>query len=290
MLPAAAAAQAYPQLHVIALAQRADLATVEPSGVFHVLIHVKIAQRRERLDELILGAFENCEIISNETVRTALPDGTDFVERLTVQALAPGDATVGPAYIDAVDPALGKAMRFSSNAIRVRVLGPGPAAGVWHVFGVAVRRLLLAAAIVAGFCAAAFVLVVLFARRRRRPAKAAPASLPAPAAVPLVDAPAATGERLARAAEDYRRERSAGTLAEVRGLLFGLAGVPPGATLTDALRALGERDGRLRAALLDAEGAAFGPAADRAAAGDAMLAAIQAYAQPRPANEDAWTR
>ena len=54
VLPAAGAAQVYPQLRVIALAQRVDRATVEPGGVFHLTIHVKIAQRRDRLDELIL--------------------------------------------------------------------------------------------------------------------------------------------------------------------------------------------------------------------------------------------
>jgi hypothetical protein len=290
VLPAIAAAQAYPRLHVDALAQQADRATVEPNGVFAVTIHVKIAQRRERLDELILGSFDNCEIISNETVRTAVPGGTDFVERLKVQALAPGEATISPAYIDADDPELGKPVRFSSNAIRVRVLGGAPLDGGFRNVVATAQRLLVAIAIAAGLFAAAFVLVVVFVRRRRRAPAPAAVTVLAPAAGPPVVAPAASRERLARAAEAYRSERSASALAEVRGVLFGLSGVSAGATLLDALRALGERDRDLRAALLAAEAAAFAPAAERPAAGERMLAAIAAFVQPRTVTEDVWTR
>jgi hypothetical protein len=289
LLPAAAGAQAYPRLHVIELTQQADRATVEPNGVFSVTIHVKIAQRRERLDELILGSFDNCEIISNETVRTAAPDGTDFVERLKVQALAPGDATISPAYLDVDDPALGTPMRFSSNAIRVRVLGAAPFEGMLRNVRATAQRLLLAVAIVAGLFAAVFVLIVLFAHRRRRvaPIVAVPiAPWPAPAAEALP----VSNERLAQAAEAYRRERSASAQAELRAVLFGLTGVGAGATLLDALRALGERHRDIRSALLAAEAAAFGPAAERVAAGDRILAAIAAHLQPQAANEDAWTR
>jgi hypothetical protein len=287
-MPVIAAAQAYPQLHVVALSQHADRSAVEPNGTFHLTIHAKIAQRRERLDELILGSFENCEIISNETVRTALPDGTDFVERLTVQALAPGAATISPAYIDALDPALGKPMRFSSNAVRVEVLGTAPLVGTLDNLGATLRRLLLAVAIVAGLFAAAFVIIVLFVRRRRRPAeaiRAAPVSAPAPPPT----TPAGGRARLAGAADAYRRERSSATLLAVRAALFELAGAPAGATLIDALRALGDRDRPLRLALLAAEAAAFGPAFERTEAGDRMLAAIAAF-EPAGSNENAWTR
>lgn len=290
-MPGVAGAQTYPRLHIAEFTQRADRATVEPDGVFSVTIHVKIAQHRDRLDELILGSFDNCEIISNETVRTARPAGTDFVERLTVQALQPGEATISPAYIDADDPALGKPMRFSSNAIAVRVLGSAPFAGTLRSLTDSVKRLLVAGAIVAGLFAAAFVLVVLFVRRRKRPARSAAAVTVTPPEAPRPPAPQPTsGERLARATAAYRSERSETTLLDLRTTLFALSGVAGGATLLDALRALGERDRDLRAALLAAEAAAFGPAAERVAAGDRMLAAIDAYAAPDSANQDAWTR
>ena len=289
-LAAGAAAQSYPALHVIALSQRSDRSSVAPNGVFHVTIHAKIAGRRERLDELILGSFENCEIISNETVRTVVPDGTDFIERLTVQALAPGEAAISPAYIDAQDPAIGKPMRFSSNPIRVEVTGPAPLESGLRAVAATARRLLFAFALVAGFIAAVFVLGVIFVRGRKR----RPAPPPKPVRVHEPIAPVAptstANERLLRAADDYRRDRSDASLAAVRSELFGLAGVARGTTLVDALRALGDRDRPLRSALLAAERAAFAPAGERDAAGDEMLAAIQAYAGRRPANVDAWTR
>jgi hypothetical protein len=287
-LPVSALAQSYPRLHITQFTQQADRATVEPDGVFSVTIHIKIAQRRDRLDELILGSLDNCEIISNETVRTALSNGTDFVERLTVQALLPGEATISPAYIDADDPAQGKPMRFSSNAIRVRVLGSAPFVRAMRNLGATLQRLLLAVAIVAGFFAAAFVVIALFFRRRRRVAAAV--TIPPPVVPSPPTTQTTTAERLGRAVAVYRRERSEPALLEVRTVLFGLCGVGSGATLLDALRALGERDGDLRAAVLAAEAAAFGPAPERQAAGDRMLAAIEAHVGPHGANEGAWTR
>jgi hypothetical protein len=277
LIPVSADAQSYPRLHIVALAQRSDRAAVEPNGAFHVTIHVKIRERRDRLDELILGSFEDCEIISNETVRTALPDGTDFVERLTVQALAPGVARISPAYIDAVDPARGQPMRYSSNALRIEVTGAGPIATTLGSLGDVFRRLFLAAFIVACLFAAVFVLGVLFVRRGRRRVKRRAPAIAAPAVVACATPAApADGHALAQAAAAYRSDRSEQSLAQVRAALFGLAGAAPGATLIDALGALGERDAHLRAALLDAERAAFGPAAERGAAGDAIA--------------DAWTR
>ncbi len=288
LLAATAGAQSYPKLHVVALAQRADRATVEPGGVFHVTIHVKVAQRRERIDELILGSFENCEIISNETVHTAAPDGTDFVERLTVQALAPGSATISPAYIDAIDSALGKPMRFSSNAIRVEVSGAPPLAGFFETFEATARRLLLALAIVASVFAALFVLVVLFVRRRRRPATPPPPIVTV--SPPAVSVAVAPSDRLARSLEAYRSERSPAALADLRAVLFAAAGAAVGATLVDAMRALGPREPNLRRAMLAAENAAFGPTAERAGAGDDLIAAVQAYAREQAAKQGAWTR
>ncbi len=282
--------QAYPTLHVLALSQRADRASVAPNDTFVLTVHVKVAQRRERLDELILGTFENCEIISNETVRTPAPDGTDFTERLTLQALAPGEATISAAYIDAFDPALGKPMRFSSNATRVHVTGTAPLQRGLQAAGGFAVRLLFAAAIGVGFVAAIFVLGAVFVRRRKQrpPIPRPPAPMRSVTIVPATQVPA--DRRLELATQTYRQTRTAAALDDIRSALFELAGVKRGATLVDALRALGDGERVLRLAILAAERAMFGPAAERVTAGDELLAAIEAYAGRQPANEDAWTR
>ena len=287
--PYRSSAQAYPQMHVSALSQRSDRSSVAPNGTFHVTIHVRITQRRDRLDELILGSFTNCEIISNETVRNAVPGGTDFVERLTVQALAPGQADISPAYIDALDPALGRPMRFSSNAIAVRVTTGDPVAGLLDVIADKARRLLLAAVIVAGIFAAGFLVFALFARRRRRQLvrvePSAPITVVAPP-VPMVS----RDDRFARALETYRIDRDQAALLQLRAVLFGLAGTVAGATLVDALRTLGDRDADLRAALIAAEAAGFGPASERTEAGETLLRAGEAYRRRSTAAEGSRTR
>jgi hypothetical protein len=142
---------------------------------------------------------------------------------------------------------------------------------------------------VAGVCAAGFIVFALFVRRRRRLPPAVAAPVPVAPVAPAEPA-AAPSDRLARAAAAYRHERSAAAVVAVRAILFELAGVSAGATLIDALRALGDRDAALRAALIAAEAAAFGPALDRPRHGDAMLAAIDDYAQAPGRSADAWTR
>jgi len=289
------AAQSLPQLHVTELSQRIDRALVEPGGVFHLTIHVRITERRERLDELILGTFENCEITSNETERTAIAGGTDFVERLSVQALAPGYATISPAHIDAFDPTAGRALRFSSNAVRVSVSNGDPLKATLSSWGERARaialRLLQAILIVAGLFLAGFVVYTLFVRRRRRP-DPPPATTAAPVAARGAEEPGprSPAARLAAVAEVYRSDRSPAVMIRVREALFVCAGESPGATLVDALKAPGARDPDLRRALIGAEAAAFGPAAEREAAGDAMLAAIAAYGAATPEGAAAWTR
>jgi hypothetical protein len=129
------------------------------------------------------------------------------------------------------------------------------------------------------------VLVVMFVRRRRRPVGPDPAPVATP---PTVAVPGAPSARLRAAADALAGTRSDAALADVRGVLFEVAGVARGATLVDALRTLGERDPALRGALLAAERAMFGPAAERDAAVAGLLAAVDAYAGPA-AGRGAWT-
>ena len=278
-----AIAQPLPRLHVLTLGQHADRSVVAPHEPFHVTIRLTISEVRSSFDDLILGDCTNCAIVGDERIPRALRHGTEYVERLTLEANAPGEAQLSPAYIDAVDPASGRALRYSTDPVSVRVSGPSPLDTTARA-AVAIFR---AGVTIVGVAAAILVLLTLFVLRGRRHSPHAAEPIATPVAPPP---PRATLiERLGRATEGFRRARSAAALVEVRGMLFEAAGVASGSTLVDALRALGERDRPLRFALLAAERATFGPAGERETASDELLAALEAYCRVASANEPAWT-
>jgi hypothetical protein len=277
------AAPPLPRLHIIAMGQHADRQSVAPHEQFHVTIRLVVAEKRNRFDELILGDCSDCSIVGDERIPRAVPAGTEYIERLTIEATAPGEAVISPAYIDAIDPANGKALRYSTDPVRVRVTGDAPSDG--GVFYPSARSLLTRLLEVIGVMLAVVVLIALVAIRMSR---RKPPSAPIPPTVRPAAPPPASGimlrERIARAADACRITTGERETIALRALLLEAAGVSRGATLVDALRALppGARD--LRAALLAAERAIFGPASEHASALDDLLAAVDAWLRT-PSNE-----
>jgi hypothetical protein len=271
----ASVAAPYPRLHIVAMGMHADRRSVTPHDRFTVTVNVVVSQKRDRLDELVLGNFDDCTIVGDERRHTTLPNGdTQFLEVLTLEAGAPGTATISPAHLDAIDPRVGHPLRYSTDPVSVRVLPAAPIdstyASVTAAFGRSIRWVLVTGGAIAF---ALFGLGFVLRRRRMRP-QAPPVVAPAPA-VPLPAPPNA----LALAFEAFARARDERTLLALRAQLFAEAGVPAGATLSDALARAGLRRS-LRIALVEAEAAAFGPGAARITAGDALVAAVEAYLVP----------
>jgi hypothetical protein len=276
LAPVAASAQALPRLHITALGLHADARVVRPGQTFHVIVHVHVREKRDRLDELVLPALTNAVDLGDERRRVPAPDGTDFYETLTVAASTVGTATFTPAYIDAIDPATGRALRYSSQPLSVRVAS---GTGVEDADPGALMRLLRRAALIAG---AAFVLlaigIVLLLRRRRRPPPAASAAPPPP--MPERK-PASPADPLREAVRAYRARRDDVTLDAVRNALFARAGAAAGGTFADALAALGTRDPQLARLMAVAERARFGPDHERAPAARDLGALLDAYLPER---------
>jgi hypothetical protein len=275
-------AQGLPRLHVLEIGQYADRLTVAPHEQFHVTIRVLVAEKRERLDEIQLGDLENCTIVGDERLHASVAKGTEFTERLTLEAQAPGIAVISPAHLDAINASNGKALRYSaSQTVSVRVTSFAPFDTTFRAFLGFVR--------VGVVVVVAVILVALIAffglRRRSARPRVAPAVTVVPE--PLVSIAPSRDLQLVNATNTYRRSRSVPDLFELRGLLFDAAGVDRGATLADALRALGDGHAALRFALAAAERAAFGPAGERERAGDELLTAVEAYSARRTANPPA---
>ncbi len=272
---AAAAPALYPRLHIIAMGMHADRRVVAPHERFTVTIDVVVAQQRDRLDELVLGTFEDCTIVGDERRHAALPGGnTQFLEVLTLEAGTPGTATISPAHLDAIDPKVGHPLRYSTDPLRVRVSDAAPIDTTYVSLTATLSRYARWVTVIGGALAfAAFGLSFALRRRRARP-DAPPVIAQAPA-VPLPAPPNA----LALAFNAFALARDERTLLALRAQLFAAAGVPAGATLADALASAGMRRS-LRVALVEAEAAAFGPRSARAKAGDALVDAVEAYLAP----------
>jgi hypothetical protein len=229
-------------------------------------VHVHVAERRERLDELQLPSFTNATDLGDE--RRRVPNaagGTDFYEIMTVSSPDPGTASFTAAYIDAIDPATGRGMRYSSNPLTVRVTPPAgatPEPGAIDSVTQSLERAFRAVLVYGGIAVVALVLLIAVLRRRpRRPPPAA-----APPTVRVVHSALPPADALRAAVAEFRTRDDDASLDVVRNLLFTRAGAAPGATLTDALQALGSRDPGLAHAMAIAERVRFGPRAHRTAA------------------------
>jgi hypothetical protein len=255
----------------------ADQRVVRPGQSFHVTVHVHVREKRGRLDELVLPALTNAVDLGDERKRVPSADGTDFYETLTVAANTVGTASFTPAYIDAIDPATGRGMRYSSQPLSVRVAS---GTTVQDADSGALMRLLRTAVLtivaIVVLPAVAIVALVRVRRRPRRVASAPPLAAPLPA---RTGAPPADPLRAALAV--YRARGDDASLDALRSVLFTLAGAVPGATFADALRALGSRDPQLARVMAVAERARFGPAHERAAAARDLLALLDAYVPDR---------
>jgi hypothetical protein len=264
-------AQELPRLHITALGLHADQSVVRPGESFHVTVHVHVREKRDRLDELVLPSLSNAVDLGDERKRVPAANGTDFYETLTVAANTVGTASFTPAYIDAIDPATGHGMRYSSQPLSVRV-ATGPT--LHDADSGAMMRLLRNAvlAIVAVVIVLVAAIVAIVRLRRRRPR-------PVPTSVPQLQTRTArpAGDPVREALAVYRARGDDASLDALRNVLFARAGAAPGATFADALRALGSRDPQLARVMAVAERARFGPVHERPPASRDLLVALDAY-------------
>jgi hypothetical protein len=279
--PDGAHALNYPRLHILAMGMHADRARVAPHELFHVSVRMRIAEGPDALQEPVLGVLDDCMLVSSERRRAHGPDGsTEFLETLTLEAGEAGIATLSPAYIDAVDSRTGRALRYSTNAVRVLIVASAPPLASATLdtllgrIGRIVKFAILALGVFGGVIAlVVFVLIpAIRLRSTRKPAPPPAEDVVAPPVPPL-----SREHQVKEAFHVFRRTRDAKDLVALREALFAYAGLAPGATLSDVLAAVDPQARPLRVALLAAERAAFGPQGERRSAGDDLVAALEAY-------------
>ena len=252
-------AQNLPELTITALSITSQRTSAQEGEAFRLTIHVHAKQHNADLSSLILPDVRNLTILGDEKHTTPVSgDGTDYLETLTIAGVAPGEATVSPAYIDARDPSRGgKPFRFSSNTVHISIL-PQTSAGAppWQE---ATRRALRvgAGAIIGVVVIIALGLVLRrVGRARRRSYVTLPPARPVQAPPPP-PAPAEQLDGVRRATAQLSVERNRARAGDVRTALFAYAGARSDETLGSLLERIPTDRTTLRAALRAAERATF---------------------------------
>lgn len=247
----------------------ADRSVALVGEAVHVTIHVHVRERIARLENLVLPDLGGLEIIGDERNLSTSAGGTDYVEQLTLVGLAPGEARLTPAHLDAIDARNGVPTRFSSNPLTIRIVATRePSSSLWLRWG----RTLLVVLVGAGVLVAALVLaaiVLLALARRSGPATAPP---PPPTVLYLPD----SRSGLRAALEQMRREPGREGALAVRAALRSLAGAGPDETLAEVLLRLDGSNSALRGALRLAERAAFVDDSRLQASIEELTAAVEA--------------
>jgi hypothetical protein len=253
-------AQTLARLHVHAFTLSADQTNVNVGQAFHLSLEVHLDERVAEIDNVQLPSLTGFEDLGDERRCTIAPIGTDCVETLTVDALAPGDRKIGPALIEFVDGATGRERTLESNVITVHVTGTAvanPDAGetidgdnpLADLLWTGLRLLLVLALVAIALWA------LLWGYRRR------PAPVPAPQPVPPPAPPRAETpweqrmrELGAELAAEPTRQRAVAVRADLRAHI----GAGERETLADLTRRdAAAGDAHFMAALAAVERAAF---------------------------------
>lgn len=241
-------AQQLAHLHVQSMTLSSDASRPEVGVPFDLILTIRVRENVASLQNVVLPSFSGPEELGDERVVSHGAAGTVYRETLRLVAHSRGDLAIGPAYLDAIDARDGKAKRFLSNSLTLRVDG-GALLSPWSGIRAAAKAIGELLLIVATLAA----LALLF-RRRPRTMPAQPHANIAPASpAPPVPLELRLNAALERLSAHPTRE----ALRAVRALLWEYAGAPAGGTLADALTASKAAPAHVRAMLAAVERATF---------------------------------
>ncbi len=259
-----AAAQQLARLHVRAFTLAADPVNLNVGDTMRLRIVTRVDENLFELDNVTLPDLSGFESLGDERRCASGNRGTQCIEIMTLAPTAPGDLTIGPATLEAVDARNGRPSRFATNSVRVHV---APVAGTFagSVFDAVLKPL----GILVLVAALAYAFLRFSSRRASRPALPAPVVVPPPP--PTAEPPALEAMVDALAARPTRSN-----VLAVRGELRRRVGALERETLADLTArnaARGERN--LAEALRAVEFAAFADEARLAGAIDLALRPLE---------------
>jgi len=238
---APAAAQQLPRIHVRSFTMSVDPATLRVGETLKLRITARLDENLLQLDNVTLPDLAGFESLGDERRCGTNGRGTLCEETMTLTPTEPGDHTIAPTTLEAIDGRTGKPSRFATNPVVVHVT-PAPQANPFALW------LLESLGILVFVAVAGYALLWGFRRRRLPPLEPAQ-----PERKPVMLPVDRLAQLLASLAQDPSRVR----VLAVREELRRRAGARDGETLGDlvARRAAGGDT-----ALTDALGAIEAPA------------------------------
>jgi hypothetical protein len=176
-------AQPLPTLHIHGFALALDRTSVNVGEAFHLTLKTHVDEKLSALDNVVLPNLSGLEDLGDERRCTPSKKGTDCIETLTLDAADPGDRTIGPASLEAIDPRTGRPHNIQSNVVTIHVTGQSktsnepPAPDFFGDIVAAAVRGVITFVLVA---VAVWALLWGFGRRRARPSPVPLVATPAP--------------------------------------------------------------------------------------------------------------
>lgn len=248
---APALAQSLQRLTVTQLTLSANTLSPKVEEPFDLVVTAHVRERVLDLRNIDLPTLADVELLGDEHSVVSDASGTTYTERVRVVAHHSGIITISPVTLDAIDARDGKAKRYSSNSLFLRV--GGGIVGVTRTYDVS--RILFTILLWLAVLVVAAIIVRLLAARRRGVPKIAPVTQPDP--VPIAWPILTREQRLRDARTVLEAERSRPSVLRVRTMVREMVGAGDAETLADVLRRIEPEERHMRALLFALERAAF---------------------------------
>ncbi len=160
-------------------------ATLRVGEMLKLRIAIGVDENLVEIDNVTLPDLAGFTTLGDERRCESTGHGTECVEILSLAPTVPGDPTIGPAALDAIDARTGKPSRFASNSVTVHVRG-----SIAALATPLAERLLKPLLVLVLVGAVAYALLWGFGRRPKPLPVAKPAPLPVtsrPERDPLID-------------------------------------------------------------------------------------------------------
>lgn len=253
MAASVVSAQELATLHVRSFTLASDRANVRVGEPFHLTATARLGEPIMALDNVTLPNLSGFEELGDERRCSTDGRGTTCVETLTLDATQPGDQTIGPASLSAVDARNGRPSRFITGSLLVRVAPTGALGAT----GVRDTLFDLAADVLRGSLIALFIVIaaaaIWWGFRRRRSAPIVSVEPRAPTEPEGAGRDASFGALVEELAREPTRER----VVAVRRALRQRANAREHETLADLVRRGAVPDGSAQLALVAVERATF---------------------------------
>lgn len=101
---------------------RADRAQVRVGESFHLTIELRTEESATNCNSVTLPDFFGLDSLGDERRSYTGARGADCTEVVTLSPTTPGDRTIAPATLDAIDTLTSRPSRFSTNTVTIKVL------------------------------------------------------------------------------------------------------------------------------------------------------------------------